>query len=269
MKYYPRAVFSGCLLAMACGLTLPAIGEESWKTQVVGIMVSSPEGLTESRSFCWKSGVTVSATLSSSAGKIVKIEDSKSKIESFTDDKGTDLMAAPDSNDVFNKPGVSIQLPSSDEGFTSVVMDLKALGHPAKGATMLNIAGKVVAQVASDSKQVTVDNAEIKPETTFKVGEMSLKISSASMKKDFSQKDEFMVTFSSAKELESISKIEFFDAQGTKIEASKRSWGGGFGSYMMEYALKKSVDHAKIVVSYWTDLKTVEVPINVKTSVGL
>jgi hypothetical protein len=269
MKSFPRAILTALLFATVCGSFFPAnAAEESWKTQVVGIMVTAPEGSLDNRSFCWKSGVTVSAALSSPNLKIVEVDSSGSKINSFTDDKGTDLMDAPDSKDVFNKPGVSVQLPSGDKGFTSVIMDLKALGHPAKDATMLKISGKVAAQVAGDSKQATIDNAEIKPETTFKAGEISIKISDASMKKGYSGKEEFIVTFSGTTDLKNISKVEFFDAQGTVIESSKRSWGGGLGSYRIEYALKKSVDRAKIVVSYWTDLKTVEIPFNIKTSVG-
>ena len=70
--------------------------------------------------------------------------------------------------------------------------------------------------------------------------------------------------------LESISKLEFYDAQGNKVEAQKRSWGGGgFLGYMVEYVFKKGPDRAKIVATCWQDLKTVEVPFSVKTGVGL
>src|SRR5580698_10587108 len=122
------------------------------KVTVVAVMVVAPEGGKDNRSFCWKPGVTVSAMITPEAGKIIKINDSKSKIESFADDKGTDLMAAPASDDPFNKPGLSVQMSSSEEGEASVIMDLKAAGQPAKGATLFNISGKMVAQVAADSQ---------------------------------------------------------------------------------------------------------------------
>jgi hypothetical protein len=78
------------------------------------------------------------------------------------------------------------------------------------------------------------------------------------------------VTFSSLRDLESISTLEFFDASGNKIEAVKRSWGGGgLLGYMMQYDVKQNMDHAKIVATCWQDLKTVEVPFSIKTGVGL
>ena len=39
--------------------------------------------------------------------------------------------------------------------------------------------------------------------------------------------------------------------------------------YMVEYAFKQSTDHAKIVATCWQGLNTVEVPISIKTGVGL
>jgi|GEM_PF-4538146 len=257
------AVFISSIRALAADAT------NQWNVQVVGVMVVAPEGGKDNRDFCWKPGVTVSANLSLSEGKIVKLNQQESKINSFSDDKGTDLMATPPSQDPFNKPGISFQ--SSDaKGVSSVIIDLKASGHPAKGATILNISGKLSAQIAGSTKQFTVDNVEIKTNAHFNLGDMPIVISAAGSRKDsFSKKDEFSVTFSSPKNLESISSLEFFDLQGNKIEARKRSWGGGFLGYMMEYVFKKNTDHAKIVATCWQDLKTVKVPISIKTGVGL
>ena len=67
--------------------------------------------------------------------------------------------------------------------------------------------------------------------------------------------------------------VEFFDAQGNKIESrmnGSSSWNSGTAmTVTWDFALKKNVAKAKIVASYWTDLKTTEVPIAIKTGVGL
>jgi len=41
------------------------------------------------------------------------------------------------------------------------------------------------------------------------------------------------------------------------------------GEYSVEYTLKKSIDHAKVIVTCWQDMKTVEIPVSLKTGLGL
>jgi hypothetical protein len=242
-----------------------------WNVQVVGVMVVSPEGGKDNRAFCWKPGVTVSAVFSPVAGKIVSLKESDSKIISFRDDQGTDLMAATPSQDPFNKPGISCAPASVEGGVSSVNIDLKASGQPAKGAAGLNISGMVSAEIADFTKQFTVENVEIKTNATFSLGDLPVVISNVGtnrnpwMAKDY----KYSVTFSSLRNLASISNLEFFDAQGNKIEAQKSAWGDGFLGYMAEYILKQNVDHAKIVATCWQNLKTVEVPFSIKTGIGL
>jgi hypothetical protein len=199
------------------------------------------------------------------AGKIVSLNQFDSKLDSFTDDKGTDLLAVK-SEDPFNKPGFGVM--DSKESYATV--DMQVAGLPAKGATALNISGKLVVTVAAAAQQFTVENVELKAQTSFTCGGLPLTISAAGLGKAmFSQQAEYSVTFSSTKDLAAISALEFYDAQGNKVEATKRSWGGGFGNYFAEFALKKSLDRAKIVATCWQDLKTVEVPISIKTGIGL
>jgi hypothetical protein len=241
-----------------------------WNVQVVAVMVVAPEGGKDNRSFCWKPGVTVSANFSLPAGKIVKLNQDESKLTSFTDDKGTDLMAGPQSQDPFNKPGISFQ--SSDAAGTSaVIVDLKSSGQPAKGATLLNISGTLNAQIAGSTKQFTVENVEIKTNAAFNLGDLPVMISECGTNRNaWSAKEyKYSVTFSSLRNMDSISRLEFFDASGNKIGAVKRSWGGGFLGYMIQYDVKQNIDRAKIVATCWQDLRTVDVPIAIKTGVGL
>jgi len=217
---------------------------------------------------CWKPGTTVSASLTLSAGNIVKLNQEESKLISFTDDKGTDLTAGPQSQDPFNKPGISFQF--SEDGKAAAIFDMKASGQPAKGATSLNISGTLNAQIAGSTKQFTVENVEMKTNVSFTLGDLPLRISevgtnrNAWMAKDY----KYSITFSSPRDMEGISSLEFFDAQGNKIPARKSSWGGGFLGYMMQFDIKQNVDRAKIVANCWQDLKTVDVPISIKTGVG-
>lgn len=243
-----------------------------WNVQVIGIMVVTPEGCKDNRSFCWKPGVTVSASVTLAAGKIVDLNQAESKLISFVDDKGTDLVAAPASKNPFNKPGFSFQSLASDTvECSSVIIDLKASGQPAPDATRLNITGTLSAVTASGTKQFTVENVELKTNSTFTVGELSLKTSGVGTNRNaWTAKDfKYSVTFSSVQSLASISSLEFYDTQGGKIDSRKSSWGNGLGGYMVEYILKKTANRVKIVVTCWQDLKVVNVPIDVQTGIGL
>ena len=162
--------FIGRPLAVQAFTVVAADEPNQRNLQVVGLMVVAPDGGQDNRSYCWKPGVTVSVRYAPVQGTIVSFNENLSKLDSFTDDKGTDLMAAPPSTDPFNKPGISGMLPVAQDGATSMIFDLKASGQPANGATAFTITGKASVQVAASTKQFTVDNVEIKTNAAFRPG---------------------------------------------------------------------------------------------------
>ncbi len=265
MNKFPRLLFLASLVLTA---RLLAADAGQWKVQVAGLRIVAPPADKKEDAhgaFFQPPGVTVVAAITPVQGKIVSIEQFSSKVDSFTDDQGTDLLAAK-SESPFNKPGFGVM----DAKELCATVEIQAAGLPARGATVLNITGKLTVKIAMGTNQFTMDNVAITNNTSFTCGDQPVRITKAGFGKAmFSNKEEFSVTFSSPKDLESIATMEFFDAQGGKIEAHKSSWGGGMGDYMAVYVFKKSVDRAKIVATCWTDLKTVEVPLSVKTGLGL
>jgi len=270
----PAGLVLFLFLVCADRVATAADATNQWKIEVKGLRIVAPtKGSKNDRgAFMSKPGVTVAITLSTAAGTIVNVSQMESKLESFTDDKGTDLIVKT-SDDPFEQAGVEVWSSSSDkegEGKTTVDVDLKGTTVPAKGASVLNISGKLAVTSASGKKQFTTDMMDLKPGTKFNAGDLSLTITEAGAHSNpFSNGSEFQVTFSSAQNLEAIAGIEFSDAQGNKIEARRESWGSSPGSYFATYALKKSVDRAKMAITCWQDLKTTEVPISIKTGLGL
>jgi hypothetical protein len=258
-----------CLAVLVVSYRAAAEDTNQWKIQVAGLRVVVPPANTNENArgaFFASPGVTVVATLTSSSGKIVSINQFESKLNSFADDKGTDLLAMK-SEDPFNKPGFGTM--DAKESYATVEMQVASL--PAKGATSLNIAGKVSMLIASSSKQFTVESVEMKTNASFSLGDLPVMISAMGTNHNSWQAKDYpySIIFSSLRNLECISSLEFFDPQGSKIAAHKSSWGGGFMGYMMEYDIKQTVVRAKIVATCWQDLKTVEVPISIKTGIGL
>ena len=152
MHYLRHLLLSASLITLA-GMAGRAAGDSSQTNmQVVGLMVVAPSGGTDNRNYCWKPGVTVSVRYAPAAGKIVSFDENASKLTAFTDDQGTDLMAAAPSTDPFNKPGISGMLPMANEGAASIIFDLKASGQPAKGATAFIITGQATLEIALGTK---------------------------------------------------------------------------------------------------------------------
>src|SRR5690242_374607 len=162
-----------CLLftLSACVVRSHADEPAEWNMKVAGIRVVAPVagGKENSRgAFFSPPGVTVSVIVQPPAGKIVSINQFDSKLETFTDDRGTDLLAAK-SDDPFNKPGIEMINVNKDGAAAS--MDFQAAGLPAKGAAALNLSGKLVVQTAGSTKQFTVENVEIKTNAQFSLGD--------------------------------------------------------------------------------------------------
>jgi hypothetical protein len=251
-------------------LPLLAADTGQWNVQVTGLrVITQPEDSKNNFNGALQapSGVAVEARLTPPAGKIIGIDQFASKLDSFTDDKGTDLLAVKSENP-FNKPGFGMMDYSKN---TYATVTMQAAGLPAKGATSLNLTGKVALQVADGTNQFTLANVELKAKTAFNLGDLAMAISNVGTNRNSwgAKEYPYSVTFTSLRDLQTIANLEFFDAQGNPIKARKSSWGGGFGGYMMEYEFAKQADRVKIIATCWQGLDTVEVPISIKTGLGL
>lgn len=262
-----RLLVFGLLIS---SLTLFAADTNHWDVQVAGLRVITPS--TDSKNnfngaLMAPPGVAVEVRLTPPYGKVVNINQNASKVDSFTDDKGTDLLAVRSDNP-FSKPGFGIMDASKGTYATAAI---QAAGLPAKGATGLNISGTVVLEIATGTNLFTVDNVEMKTNATFNIDDLPVIISNVGTNRNqwMAKNYQYSVTFSSFRDLGNISNLEFFDPQGNKIGASKSSWGGGPLGYMIEYNIKQKVDRMKIVATCWQGLETVEVPISIKTGLGL
>ena len=258
------------LFASLLNMRLFATDAGQWKIQVIGISIAAPQPQTKTeahdQSFA-PSEVRVAFKITPTVGKIVGLNAFHSKLIFFTDDKGADLLAMK-SDSPINRPGFSVM----ETKPTSVAVEIHTPVLPSKGATELNISGTLSVKVARETKQFIIEDVDLKANTSFMCGDLPIKIKEAGMGKSissFSDELKFRVTFSSAMDLESIASLEFFDLKGNKVEARRDEWGGGAGEYSAIYSFKQAVDRAKIVATCWQGLQTVEVPVSIKTGLGL
>jgi len=215
-------------------------------------------------------GVTVLLKLTAPEGNIVGINIGESKLVSFTDDQGSDLAARPAEGSPGNEPGISTRLGFGPlvDGKPSAIIRVTAPNQPARGAAGFSITGKVTVQTASQTNQVAAEKVALTSGTVFELGELKLTIC------DVRSKDgKCEVSLQSSQDLTSLAKLDFYDAQGQKIESqvfsSNLYTSGAKKKWSLSFRLQKTTAVAKIAATCWTDLKTVEVPIAVKTGVGL
>ena len=243
-----------------------ADGTNQWNVQVTGLRVIAPP--TDAKpgynaALSAPPGVAVEIRLTPPYGRVILIKQLASKVTSFADDKGTDLLAVKTDNP-FSKPGFGVM----DRGNGShATVDIRAAGLPATGATSLDISGKVVMEIATGTNQFTVENVEMKTNTTFEIDNLPVTISDVGTNTSpFRAKEyNYFVRFTGPGDLNRISDLEFFDPQGTKIKAHKRAWGAS----TLEYEIATKVARVKIVATRLKGFETVEVPISVKAGLGL
>jgi hypothetical protein len=204
------------------GLPTFAYDAIQWKVQVTGLRIVAPsaDGKEDAQgAFFQPPGVTVVAVITMVGGKIVSIDQFKSNVEAFTDDEGTDLLAVKSEN-LFNKPGFGMM----DSKETTATVEIYAAGVPQPGAPALNIAGKVVLQVATATKEFTIERVDIKTGSTFNLGDMAGKITKGGMSKEMCGNEEmFTEKLSSMTDLTGISKLKLLDSQDNAIEAQRSS----------------------------------------------
>jgi hypothetical protein len=261
--------FSVALLALT-GHAFAADTNAQCSVQVTGVRViaPSPGGNDDLRAFNGSPGVTVAVVVTAPSGNILGIDTDASKLEKFSDDKGGNLLESKSENS-FNDAGFTSWSSFSDKGDNSAKsVEIHAPGQPAKGATQFIVTGTLNVQTALKSEQFTAENVVLKPGTKLKLGSTSLTISSIRM-----DTDGMGISLNAKQDLSNIATVEFFHADGTLIESdlngTTTSNSGESKDVTQEYSLKKNVDKLKIVATCWTDMKTTEVPIQIKTGVGL
>jgi hypothetical protein len=230
-----------------------------------------PGGDDHLRGFNYSPGTSLGILVTAAQGGIIAIDGDASQVASVTDDKGKDL-TKPDIKSEFGDDKAEFgMMPEISADGKRCQMEVNAPGVPTKGATALSVTGTVVLQMATQKKDFTADKVVFKPGAQIKAGDIAFTVESVD--KPEGDDSDFSVTLAAKQSLDSVAEIQFFDAAGKKIESARNSsMRSGFGdsvSVTWKYGLKTKVAPAKLVVSSWTDLKKVTLPVNLTVGVGL
>lgn len=260
-----------CVAALAgeaspAGVTVQAHG--------LRIVKPAPGGDDKLRAFNWFSGTSVSLLITVPQGGLLEVDRKASKLTAFTDDKGKDLTKAEDTKQQrFSRDaGFSMSSNISEDGKVCV-SEVDAPGVPSKGATVMTVNGTLVFRAATKKQDFTAENVALKAGSAIKAGAVAFNITETGKPQWGGDDDAFAVTLEAKQDVSSIAGIEFFDAAGKKIEAKRGSSSSmSFGNNVTvtwQYNLKAKADAAKIVVSYWTDMQKLTVPVDLKVGLGM
>ncbi len=261
-------VLAASLLATVC-LQPARAADEPMKVSVRGIRVIGPaygDEQNELTAFNWQTGTAVALLVERPGAGLISFDDDASKLESFTDDQGDTLIK----DEGFNRGGFSPFANFSKDGKAAMI-EVSGGGVPGEKARGVQLKGKLVFKVGSTKKTDAQKGVKLEKGSKITAGPVPFTIESAG-KPDFGDA-ELQITLKTDKDTDTIAGIRFLAADGGEIESSEA--GGsrmGFGGKVeieKNYTLAKKVDAVTVEITHWTDMKTLEVPIDVKTGVGM
>lgn len=256
------------LLLVASSIVFGEDTKANTKVNVAGLRVVAPayEDNDEMRAFNWSPGTCVSLLVVQPQGGLIGFDADASKLDEMTDDKGNSLLSKEGSG----RSGFSAWPKIGEDGKAALV-EIDAGNTPAAGSNAIRLKGTLVFSSASDKKTYKQDNVALKPGTKFEAGPIPMTVKEAG-KPEWGD-EPLEITLEANKNLDSLASVRFLDAEGNEIEASDSgSSSMTFGDEVTvnrSYKLGKMVDTATIEMTYWTDLKPLEVPFDLTITVGL
>jgi hypothetical protein len=283
--------------AIIGGSVTTAYGADAPITVAVqGVRIIKPllEGSDDLRAFGEPPGATVALLLTAPDGGLVLFDGDSSHVTSCVDDKGKDLTNPEPGGEVDGEPEIPNfgPFPTFRNDGRHCSLELSVPGVPTKGASVLTVSGKVVVKVAKRKKDFAAETVALKVGTVIDAGPIPLRIKRAGQPQ-WGGNEPLGVMFEAKQNLDSIATIRFFEGTGKEIEAKEVSRNHGrlspgdvvtavLGNHSdhattkpawsfsaIEYRLKTKVDSAKVVITYWSDMKPVAVPFDLTVGLGL
>ena len=234
------------------------------------------------RAFRWRKGTTVALLVTVPEGGLIAVNRDETKVAKMTDDRGTDLTVS--SKGITREAQVSKGAQVSADAKVCII-EINGQEVPAVGAACIAVAGTISLKCGSKKEAGRQEKVDLKPGTEFSVGGMSFTVSKAgNAPKAFElpKPDEaitetppaFEVALQTRQDWSEIASVTFLDAAGKDLGAkpgavASATAGGRVVTAVKSFILPQQADTATIVVTCWEEFKDIEVPFNIKTTVGI
>lgn len=261
MKTAPIVLLSAAAVLLPCRAQQPAVSAEVCGVQVVSNVYPASSG---ENSFskdrlvpfnAFEAGTAIAFLLNSPGGGLTNIDLKTSRIETFSDDKGTMLW---DKKDQF-KNGFGAFPKVSPDGKAGL-FTVEGKVPPASDASSLIAKGTVSVTTASKKSTAKAGPVALKKGTPVKAGALTFAVENVNPGGSGVQVD-----LKTTDDLAKLVEIRFLGPDGKPIKADKTGTSsfsafGGPKTSVIGFELETKLATVAVEVETWDDLKTVKVP---------
>lgn len=206
-------------------------------------------------------GITMDVIVTPPSKNTTGVDFKASKLESFTDDKKTNLYAkvkglfAPPGSDWLNE--FATQYAPDGE---SITLQMKSTVAPGKGASKLRVKATLALKQGSDAKATEKKEIAMKAKEEATLGSFKVKVA------------DFNNAFSVISSEENIKNIEIYDEKGKEVKAIPgRSMQpkGDKKEYLYSFYLYQKTSKFSVKINYYDKVETVTVPLDLEVGLGL
>ncbi len=222
--------------------------------RIVGPSIG-PSDFGERTAFNESPGIGVALAVSVPAGvTLLDADDDASVVETWVDDKGTDL--SEDASFGFSPDFTGDQ--------TALLLTLTAAGRPAADARAFTVKGTLAVTTARGETTARAAKVALTKGTTFKAGATAYTVNE--IEKDG---DETFVTLSMTRDaVDRIKALRFLDAGGKEIEGSLSMRGYSMDTGEVMYRVSGAPSVATVEVVQHDGLHTQQVPFSFEVTLG-
>lgn len=213
-------------------------------------------------------GTSVALLIESKGTAIIKVDTDASKITSFKDDAGNDLMTG---GGRFNSDGFG-GFPRIGQTGKFAMVELDASGVPNEKSGKVEVEGMISLQLASEKKKIKSAPFEIKEGVIVKLGDLEMELKKFG-ERSFKKEGVELNFQTSDKAVTLVAGVKFYDEAGAELKSEVGSdgrWGiGKKFTYSREYEITEKVK-GKVVMEFevWSDMKEEKVPFKIAIGVG-
>jgi hypothetical protein len=212
--------------------------------------------------FTFNPGTTVEVILAQPGKFILAIDPKASKLESFTDDKKTDLTKT---KSLFGREWLNATLLRFSKDNAHCAFQIYAPSTPAEGASKLQVKANLAVVIGKEEKTAEQKNVTLKAGEKAKLDAIDMTV-----EKGFPEGKQVTASFITSER--SIKSLEFIDSKGKAIPQvftnTNPTFAGGKNQFQTTCSLPVQADPITVKVTYFSKTETVKVPVELSFGVG-
>lgn len=218
------------------------------------VKVAVPDNDFSAKPFHQDNGTRIVLWVKMPAGQgLIEIDEDASLLNSFTDDKGSNI------------GGKFGSFPEEFKDGSGGIIEIASTGFAAPGATSLLAEGSVAMTVATGTRKTRAANVALKNDAKFMFEKTSIVVSDVE-----TQGDSLTFTFNLPRTvMTGIKDVKFFDAKNQPLEGRRTSSGYMNDAGQLGFSVKTAARALTVEFEAWQGTRTIKVPFKVKAALGI